>query len=173
MGRDFIITNTMLSSPVKVVVSIRSNFQIFMDLTWLGETYNFIINQFIGSSGHRPCRKFLNHGSRDSITYGQIDPQTDGLLVSTDQKKAIMKQVCQDVVIAIKTIVERYKSSVIDYAVWYTTKRPPRTNYSMYTEYTELITELASNYIIHTGLSANVKWEIIEYPPPIVKSVCV
>ena len=93
---SFTFSTMILGSSGTASVTTKGNFQVIMDFTWLGETYNFIIDRFVGKRAKKSIRLFLDYGDRDASTYGSIDPETDGLLVTTKQKKLIVRQVCHD-----------------------------------------------------------------------------
>ena len=156
----FEITKDILGTRAVIGFSIKQNFYVEADFDWVGSTCSFIITRWMNNNGNESFRLFLKHYTDTKEQFGFIDEE-DAIKCSTQQKRNIIEKSCNDVICALKLIIEEHKKSLLDYAVWYRDKRPggkKRSNYS------EFITTIACDCIIHGGILAFDKWSLVEYP---------
>ena len=157
---NFVVQKNILSTPSKTTFSLKQNWYLEADFTWLGETHSFIITRWMSQSAVDSFRLFFKDQTRDVSNFGSLS--MDGNLnVTTQQKRQIIRKCCEDVIGAIELIIQTYKKCLLDYAVWYRDKRPSG---KIRNTYSEFITNLACDCIIHGGILASSEWKIVEYP---------
>ena len=156
---DMFFEDAFADEATSTHVVVYSNFKVEVDFTWLHNTYTFPITRWMGTRMQKSLLLFHQHTSREEATYGSVT--TDGSVQTTaDQKRNIFKQTIRDLVSAIKLIISEYKTSLLDYAMWYRDIRPGGSSLDTYSE---LITHMACECIIHGGVLANLNWKLVEW----------
>ena len=159
---SFEVKKHILNTASISSISVKQNLYVEIDFQWLGSTNTFIITRWTENSTYiaESFRLFFKDQTRDENKFGSIDE--DGRLnIKMVQKKNIIRQCCEDVISAIDVIITTYKKCLLDYAVWYRDKRPSG---KIRNTYSEFITVIACDCIIHGGILSSTDWKVVEYP---------
>ena len=154
----FELKKDIMSAPAKLSVSIKANFQVEADLMWLGDTCSLVFTRWMGRGSSQTFRLFFKDHVRDASMIGEID---DNLHIATVQRKNIIRQCMEDVLSSLDLICQEYKASILDYATWYRDRRPSGKTQN---SYSELVTIMACDSVIHAGILATKNWKLVEYP---------
>jgi hypothetical protein len=156
----FDVKKDILGTPSISTVSIKQNWYVEVDFKWLGSTCSFVITRWMSKNAVESFRLFFKEYDRDPNVFGFITDE-GSLNITAEQKRMIIKQCYEDIVSAIELIVRTYQKCLLDYAVWYRDKRPAG---KVRNTYSEFITTIACDCIVHGEILASNEWKLVEYP---------
>lgn len=114
---------------------IRHSHAASLDFTWLGRTYTFKVPAWKSGGIDKFVKLFQEYEPRDAEEFGRRELGSDGKWVpvmNNIQKENAVLRGCQDIMACLHKILDKYQSSVMDYAFWYRENYPGDKDYSSY-----------------------------------------
>lgn len=152
------ITCSFLELPVIVTIAVRGDYATTIDFSITGEPFTFCVTTW-SSNGMGRFLRLFHTVSREPDKYGQMESTDDGQHIV----RAVPLQKCNSVVQASKDIMKclynisnKYRKSVLEYAIWYCEHHREQNTYSQY------ITWITCHCIVHHELMIpKLKWELV------------